>query len=575
MIKPSRSIPKMRIRNRIDSRCSKRLMMDRIVPLCSALLIATIIFETAADSLAQASHPAASTRMQQLHKAVSLSEHGDSQAAMQIALSLLDQDPKFEPALKLKGTLLEQRGNTSEAQAAYDAALKLDPNDAELLLKTGIYKLQSGQKEEALQLLLRAGKLQPANGEVQFYLAQACHLNGRDDLALQAIRKSIKADPQSASIQQKYGELLSSTGNNQDGLHWLLQARHADATLPRIDYEIGAAHYKLMDLPGAEQSLTRAVQADANDVNALQMLASTLTKLGEWDAAKESYSRLIARKPDDAETLLGLGQCQLALKDYSNAVTTLQAALRIDPTRFLAHFYLSRAYAAMGRAGDAQHEAALHQLMMEQMSFVRSVETEQREDAIRPQVRQLLREHREEDALTLYREHFKATSATTADAFVFIGQVYLFMGSTEDGVGCLQHALALDSRVRGAYTYEGILALKLGDLAKAEEAFKAELTNDPSYQVAIAEMGEVRYHQENWPEAADWLVKSKTMTPELLYMLSDADFHLGKVQDADLVAETAAAYGRNNSKFMRGLVALLTHNGQTDVARRLLSGSQP
>ena len=553
--------------------CTPRLG-SRIGALCAGLFLATILSGFAARSDAQSSHPADSSRMQQLRKAISLAEHGDSQAAMQIALHLLEQDPNFEPALKLKGTLIEQGGSPAEAQAAYEAALKLNPNDAELVLKTGIYKLQAGQKEEALQTLLRADKLLPASGDVQYYLAQAYHLNGRDDLALQAVRKSLKADPQNASIQQKYGELLSSTGNNQDGLHWLLQARHIDATLPRIDYEIGAADYKLMDLSAAEQNLARAVQSIPGDMNALQMLASTQTKLAEWEAAKQSYTRLLGRRPDDAETLLGLGQCELELKEYSIAVGTLQSALRIDPTKLLAHFYLSRAYAAMGRAEDAQHEAALHHLMMEQMSFVRSIETEQREDTIRPQARKFLRERREEDALRLYREHFKTTSTTDADAFVFIGKIYLFMGNTEDGVRCLDHALAVDPRVRGAHTYQGILALKMGDLAKAEDAFKAELDNDPSYQMAIAEMGEVRYHQENWTEAADWLVKSKSMTPELLYMLSDAEFHLGKMQDADLVAETAAAYGRNDSSFMRGLVALLARNGQTELARQLVSASQ-
>ena len=554
--------------------CSPRLA-NRIGTLCAGIFVATILSGFAVRGDAQSSHPADSSRTQQLHKAVSLAERGDSQAAMEIALHLLEQNPDFEPALKLKGTLLEQRGSFAEAQIAYEAALKLNPNDADLLLKTGIYKLQAGQKEEALQTLLRAGRLLPANGEVQYYLAQAYHLNDLDDLALQAVRKSLQADPQNASIQQKYGELLSSTGNNQDGLHWLLQARHTDATLPRIDYEIGAADYKLMDLSAAEQNLGRALQSNPGDMNALQMLASTQTKLAEWEAAKQSFTRLLGYRPGDAEALLGLGQCELELKEYSAAAGTLQSALRIDPTRLLAHFYLSRAYAAMGRAEDAQHEAALHHLMMEQMSFVRSVESEQREDAIRPQARELLREGREQDALRLYREHFKTTSTTDADAFVFIGKIYLFIGKTEDGMRCLDHALAIDPRVRGAHTYEGILALKMGDLAKAEDAFKAELANDPSYQMAIAEMGEVHYHQENWTEAADWLVKSKTMTPELLYMLSDADFHLGRMMDADLVAETAAAYGRNDSRFMRGLLELLARNGQTDLARQLASASQP
>ena len=66
----------------------------------------------------------------------------------------------------------------------------------------------------------------------------------------------------------------------------------------------------------------------------------------------------------------------------------------------------------MGKTADAQHEAALHQLMMEQMTFVRSVESEERESPIKAQARQLLAEHREADALQLYREHFKGTAAT-------------------------------------------------------------------------------------------------------------------------------------------------------------------
>jgi len=516
-----------------------------------------------------------SSRMHQVHQAVTLAERGDSSGAMQIALHLLEQDPNFVPAMKLKGMLLEQTGHGAEAGAEYEEALKLAPNDADLLLKTGVYKLATGRREEALTLLLRASKIQPRDGEVQYYLAQAYHLNGHDNLAIEAIRKSLNADPANAAIMQKYGELLCSSGNNQEGLHWLVQAQHADRKLPRIDYEIGAADYKSMDLPGAVQNLTRALEVNPDDVNALQMLALAQTKLAQWDAAKASYTGLLVHKPDDPEALLGLGECQLQLKDYTSAVATLQAALRLDPTRLLAHFYLSRAYAGLGRTADAQHEAALHHLMMEQMSFVRSVETEQRESVITLQTKELLKDHRENDALRLYQEHFKGTSASTADSFVFIGKTYLFMGYTEDGLRCLHHALALDPRVRGAHTYEGILDLKMADLTKAEDEFKAELTNDPSYQMAIAEMGEVRYHQAKWAEAADWLAKSKTMTPEFLYMLSDADFRLGNIQHADLVAETAAAYGASNREFMEGLIALLVSNGQGELARKIAAGSKP
>lgn len=539
------------------------------IVVCFTLLTASIAIPGITAWSQQAGSGAASTPMQQLHKALDLAGRGDAASAMQIVQHLLDQDPRFEQAMKLKGMLLEETGRKEEAIVVYEQALKIAPNDTDLLLKDGLYKLTIGQKQVALEMLIRAAKARPADGEIQYYLAQAYHLNGEDDLALDAIRKSVKADPYNAPIKQKYGELLCSTGNNKEGLHWLLEARHVDSKLPHIDYEIGAADYKLMDLAGADENLRRAIEIDTGDLNAVQMLASTQTRLGQWAAAKDSFTRLLAQRPDDADSLLGLGQCELELKDYANAVTTLQGVLHLDPTKLLAHFYLSRAYAGLQNPAEAAHEAALHHLMMEQLSFVRSVETEQREEAIRHQARELLQQHREEDALRLYGEHFKGTTATPADAFVFIGKTYLFMGSTDDGLRCLHRALALDPRVRGAHTYEGILALKDGNFHQAEDEFKTELASDPSYQMAIAEMGEVRYRQENWSEAADWLNKSKTMTPELLYMLADADFHLGKTQDADLVAETAAAYARNNPQLIRGLGALLAKNGQGELARKL------
>ncbi|MGA7930421.1 MAG: tetratricopeptide repeat protein [Candidatus Sulfotelmatobacter sp.] len=535
------------------------------VLLCAALLASTGTAVRAQNT----GHPAESPLMRQIQQALSLDEHGDRQGAMDLVLRLLEQHPHFEPAIKLKGLLLEEAGRTSEAAAAYEEALKLAPNDADVLLKTGAYKLAAGQKEEAIKLLQHCIRILPSDGDAQYYLAQAYHLNGQDDLALSAIRLSLKAEPDNASVWQKYGELLCVSEDCETGLKWLLKARHSDATLPRIDYDIALTDLKLMDLNGAAQYAARAVESQPNDVPALQLLADVDVKLAKWQEARNAFERILVFKSNDVDSLFGLGQCELELKNYPAAIEKLQLVLGLAPTRLLAHYYLSRAYAAMGRTEDAHHEAALHQLMMEQMTFVRSVESEGSESPITPQAAQLLAEHREEDALQLYRNHFKGTAATLADAYVFIGKLYLGLGDKEDGLRSLHHALEIQPTVRGAHTYEGILALKMGDLNGAESQFKAELANDPNYQTAIAEMGEVRYHQERWSDAAEQLAKSRTMTPELLYMLCDSYFHMGKIADADLTAETAGAYGRNNPELMKGLLDLLQRNGQTELAQRL------
>ena len=129
--------------------------------------------------------------------------------------------------------------------------------------------------------------------------------------------------------------------------------------------------------------------------------------------------------------------------------------------------------------------------------------------------------------------------------------------------------------MRGAYTYEGILALKDVDLNSAEADFQKELIRDPNYQQAIAEMGEVRYRQGRFAEAAHLLTQSKTMTPQLLYMLCDSDFHLQDIRNADLAAELTEAWGRNNSDLMKDLIALLRDNGQEQLADRLRQDLTP
>src|SRR5258708_19480383 len=107
----------------------------------------------------------------------------------------------------------------------------------------------------------------------------------------------------------------------------------------------------------------------------------------------------------------------------------------------------------MGRTTDAEHEAALHHLMMDRATFVRSVAEGERENGIRAQVRQCLKEHREQDALRLYSDYLKGTSATPADAHVFIGMMYLFLANTADSLPTLHQPLKLDPHVRGAHTY--------------------------------------------------------------------------------------------------------------------------
>jgi hypothetical protein len=79
------------------------------------VLLGAVLFLTALFALGRAALPAQSTDrpaetplMRQLRQALRLAQQGDQQGAMALTLQLLQQNPKFVPAIKLKGMLREE-----------------------------------------------------------------------------------------------------------------------------------------------------------------------------------------------------------------------------------------------------------------------------------------------------------------------------------------------------------------------------------------------------------------------------------------------------------------------------------
>ncbi len=549
-------------------------MTKRTSPKVSWLLALTMVVAAIcaeAQTGVQPSARAGSAAAAQLHQAVLAAEHGDKAGALAQAQALVVQHPGYAPGLKFKGAMLEEYGRLPEAEDCYEQALKLAPTDGDLLYKVGLARLTAGDGEHAIELFSRHLKAEPNDAESLFYLAQAYHLRGENDLALKAIEKAVKLDPRNPPVLQKYGELLCSSGDNATALTWLLKAQHADPGLDRIDFDLAVASYRNQDLDNAVQYAAAAVQLRPDDPHGLALLAEADVKLARWQDAKPVFEHVLSIKGDDPASLLGLGHCELALKQYQAAVNTLQLLLRQDSTTILAHFYLSRAYSGLGQIAEAEHEAELHAKLVEQAASVVPRDEREVEKATLVQARQMLADGHEKEALELFRERAKGPTATVGAPYMLVGVVYLYMGRSEDAERCLRQAMTIEPRVREAHTYLGLLALQQQDLDKAEAEFRAELSAEPNSQLAVAELGEVRYRQQRWEEAADQLARSRTVSPALLYMLSDAYFHLGKVKDADLTAELAVGYARGDRASIQRVVDLLNQNQQTAMAKQLAS----
>jgi tetratricopeptide (TPR) repeat protein len=507
--------------------------------------------------------------LKQMREAVTAAQQGNEQEAISILSTLLTRRPTFEPALKLQGMLFEDTGHAAEAWHDYEEALKGAPSDPELLQKVGVSRLLQGQYPEAITLFVHALHIKPQQPDALYYLAQAYHLKGNNDLALKTIREAVSVSPASPPVWQKYGELLCSSGNNEEALKWLTKAQQADPSLDRINFDLAIASFDNMNLDNAVAFATKEAQLVPSNATNLTLLAAAELKLSRWQDAKANLEQVVALRSDDAASLLELGHCELELKDYQAAIDTIEHSLQLDPTQVQGHFFLSRAYSGLGNTAEAQHQSALHQDMMQHVAFTMAKSESLRERSLSEKARKLLTAGREPDALRLFAQNISGPSATKGSPWVSVGAIYLSMADSANAQRALKKALEIDPQTRGAHTYLGIMALQQNNLATAELHFLAELAIDPNHPVAGAELGEVRYRQRRWAEASALIAKSKTTMPSLMFMLCDSYFHLGQIKEANLTAESLAAFGRGEPEVMQGLHDLLLRNGQNDLARTI------
>jgi tetratricopeptide (TPR) repeat protein len=541
---------------------------------CIALLPALIYLAFALEPVeAQRSpRPVPSPLTTQLNQALTMAEQGHEDGALAIVNALVAQNPHFAPALKLQGAILEKVGRTEEAEQSYRQALDESPRDPALLFKLGTLDLALGDNEHAAAYLLRDSRLSPRDADVLFYLAQAYRLTGQYDLALDAIKKGVAMAPKDPQLLQLYGDLLVRTGDNQRGLQQLLKVHSLNPDLEKLDFDIARASFNRMNFADAASYSVRAAERDPNDLETMKLLAAAEEKVSQWEKAKLAFQQVLSLQHDDVVSLLGAAHCELELKQYREAIDTLHQVLVLDANQALAHYYLSRAFSGVGQTEQSQAEAELYR-WMEQMSFIPAAPEAETGEAAWNHARELLEQHREDEALKQFLKDSDGKVEPLGDAYVLVGSLYLSMGNSTDGLRMLRHALQIEPSARGAHTYIGHVDIEQDRLNEAEREFSAELKNDPNYLPAIAALGQVRYTQGQWGEAAELLTKSKTRTPGLLYMLCDAYFHLGKTHEAKLTAQMLAAFAQKDSSMIQQLDALMARNGDTSFGLNASSGS--
>jgi tetratricopeptide (TPR) repeat protein len=220
--------------------------------------------------------------------------------------------PELSEPQRYLGLVLEKKGDTPGAVAAYRKALELNP--ADLTAKAGLERLDRTAAEPARVEERTANPRPPVDEPARVAELEGYIRDGRYAAAEPLLAEYVKAHPR------------SSWG-------W---------------YALGYSQFAQQKIGDSIKSLAKSLELDITNAEAHKILGRNLMIIGRFDVAQAEFEQALRYKPDSAEACYNLGKLFSIQDNWEPAKKQFEAALRIDPTYLEAVDALGFALEALG-----------------------------------------------------------------------------------------------------------------------------------------------------------------------------------------------------------------------------------
>ncbi len=287
--------------------------------------------------------------------------------ALTVAQALVSRQPSNASYHNLLGIVRAQAGDAAGTRKAFEQALLLDPGFVQATVNLARLEGAANKLARAQELLDAAAKADERNTEVMYEQATLAERRGDGAAALRWLQKAfdvagvkdMRASLGLVDLHMRQGrreealklaQLVAS--NLPDDLRVLValarvQLANGDATSARttltnatrvaafdapVQTEIALLQMAARNLPGAAYSLEKALQADADHMPALVLLAEVDTRQGEFSKAEARVQQIIKKQPKQAIGQSLLGDLATARKQPAAALEAYGRAHQLQPS---------------------------------------------------------------------------------------------------------------------------------------------------------------------------------------------------------------------------------------------------
>jgi tetratricopeptide (TPR) repeat protein len=272
-----------------------------------------------------------------------------------------------DPAVALKKAAdLAKSGHCAEAlpllkRAYSQAAGKSSKRDTGLAgVRCGLF---ANQPDATVDFLRSLNRDFPHDPEILYVSVHAY-----SDLSTRAAQELARNAPNSSSARELSAESLELQGKWDEAAKQYQEILKQNPDLPGIHFRIGRLLLSKPNPPpdAAEQArkeFEAELKIDPANPEAEYVLGELARQAQQWDLAVEHFSRASKLDAGFGDAFLGLGQALIASRKFSEAISPLEMAAKLEPANPGAHYNLATAYSRTGRKADADREFAIHRQM--------------------------------------------------------------------------------------------------------------------------------------------------------------------------------------------------------------------
>ncbi len=285
----------------------------------------------------------------------------------------------------------------------------------------------AGEVEQAVQVGIRAVTLDSQSSLAWGSLALACALQEKPDAVAQKFTKAVSEHPAAASV---------------------------------FYYNLGLHKMRIGKKKEAVELFEKTLQAQPNNVEALQALGETLLYLGEFERAAKVLQRALEVNPADAQTHANLGWALLKQRKNAEAVDALRTAIKLDPKSAAYHNDLAQALTGLKREAESKQE------------FRRTIELDPNLwDAHYNLGNLLAMEGNLPEAVTEFREAIRIMP-TQGHVHFSLGMVFYRQGKIDEAIGEFEEGIRHNPNPPTAHTMLVTLYCEKRDYALAWQAVR-------------------------------------------------------------------------------------------------------